>query len=404
MATSRIRGALAASAVQQPSPSPRAPQPTPRRSSTPACRRCPTSAGRPRPRTRSSRRTRRRTRTWRRNPNSNIHNDTWMTDAYQRSGPARAQPRSRRSERASRRRCAARSPSTRKGRIVSVCPSLRRAAAGADHRPGHAGDDLHLRPADGARPAGHPAVPELHRRRLLLPRQQGPDLWSPTKTDHIFVLGEGADGNTLTLEADYDLTGVLDADDRADHLGAARLQRAGSGSSPSRTARSARSTRRPATIKVKTIERGDRELVRGRRGRRLHRLRQAHVPLQGRQAAASRRIVWKSGYPNSGIVKPSQVDAGSGTTPTIMDGGYVAITDNADPMNVVVYRTATKLKQAPEAQGLPAARLRQGRERDRELAARRRALAHRREQLRLPGPVRAQHRRRRPSPASPAST
>ena len=43
-------------------------------------------------------------------------------------------------------------------------------------------------------------------------------------------------------------------------------------------------------------------------------------------------------YRNSGIVKPGQADAGSGTTPTIMKGGYVAITDNADPMNVVVYR------------------------------------------------------------------
>ena len=52
------------------------------------------------------------------------------------------------------------------------------------------------------------------------------------------------------------------------------------------------------------------------------------------------QIVWQTDYPNSGIVKPSQVDAGSGTTPTIMNGGYVAITDNADPMNVVVYRTS----------------------------------------------------------------
>jgi hypothetical protein len=54
-------------------------------------------------------------------------------------------------------------------------------------------------------------------------------------------------------------------------------------------------------------------------------------------------VVWKAGYKISGIVKPSQVDAGSGTTPTIMDGGLVAITDNADPMNVVVYRTEKKL-------------------------------------------------------------
>ena len=54
-------------------------------------------------------------------------------------------------------------------------------------------------------------------------------------------------------------------------------------------------------------------------------------------------VDWKVTYSNSGIVKPSQVDAGSGTTPTIMAGGYLAITDNADPMNVVVYRKAKKL-------------------------------------------------------------
>ena len=53
---------------------------------------------------------------------------------------------------------------------------------------------------------------------------------------------------------------------------------------------------------------------------------------------------WKKKYANSGIVKPGQAEAGTGTTPTIMRGGYVAITDNADPMNVVVYRTAKKLK------------------------------------------------------------
>jgi hypothetical protein len=43
------------------------------------------------------------------------------------------------------------------------------------------------------------------------------------------------------------------------------------------------------------------------------------------------RIDWRRRYANSGIVKPGQADAGSGTTPTVMHGGYVAITDNADP-------------------------------------------------------------------------
>ena len=58
-------------------------------------------------------------------------------------------------------------------------------------------------------------------------------------------------------------------------------------------------------------------------------------------------ITWSVVYPNSGIHKPSQSDAGSGTTPTLMgDGknGWVAITDNADPMNVQVYRRAAKLE------------------------------------------------------------
>ena len=36
--------------------------------------------------------------------------------------------------------------------------------------------------------------------------------------------------------------------------------------------------------------------------------------------------------------KPGQSSAGSGTTPTLMGDGLVAITDNADPMNVLVFR------------------------------------------------------------------
>jgi hypothetical protein len=52
------------------------------------------------------------------------------------------------------------------------------------------------------------------------------------------------------------------------------------------------------------------------------------------------RVTWSVKYPNSGKAKPGQVDAGTGTTPTVMQGGYVNITDNADPLDVVVYRTA----------------------------------------------------------------
>jgi hypothetical protein len=49
-------------------------------------------------------------------------------------------------------------------------------------------------------------------------------------------------------------------------------------------------------------------------------------------------VTWRETYANIGIKKPGQTEAGSGTTPTLMGSQYVAITDNADPMNVVVYK------------------------------------------------------------------
>jgi hypothetical protein len=54
-------------------------------------------------------------------------------------------------------------------------------------------------------------------------------------------------------------------------------------------------------------------------------------------------VSWRVVYPNSGVHKPGQSDAGSGTTPTLMGRKWVAITDNADPMDVVVYRRARVL-------------------------------------------------------------
>jgi hypothetical protein len=54
------------------------------------------------------------------------------------------------------------------------------------------------------------------------------------------------------------------------------------------------------------------------------------------------QVVWRSTYPNIGTVKPGQTQAGSGTTPTVMTAGpWVAITDNADPMNIVVLNRDT---------------------------------------------------------------
>ncbi|HEX2087019.1 MAG TPA: hypothetical protein VHF89_15160 [Solirubrobacteraceae bacterium] len=53
------------------------------------------------------------------------------------------------------------------------------------------------------------------------------------------------------------------------------------------------------------------------------------------------QVVWRTAYDNTGQQKPGQASRGSGTTPTLGTNGAVAITDNADPMNVVVYERAS---------------------------------------------------------------
>jgi hypothetical protein len=52
------------------------------------------------------------------------------------------------------------------------------------------------------------------------------------------------------------------------------------------------------------------------------------------------RTIWRETYDNIGIAKPGQSEKGSGTTPTLMGPDLVSITDNADPMAVLVFKRA----------------------------------------------------------------
>jgi hypothetical protein len=59
-------------------------------------------------------------------------------------------------------------------------------------------------------------------------------------------------------------------------------------------------------------------------------------------ATGEPEILWKTPYTNSGIDKSGQLSPGSGTTPTVLPSGLVAITDNAEPrMNVQFYEADT---------------------------------------------------------------
>ncbi len=149
-------------------------------------------------------------------------------------------------------------------------------------------------------------------------------------------------GQSLVKQRDYDLTGVLD--ESTERITSALPDFSGRIWFVSKkNGKVGTINRRTGAIHVMRLgEEIENSFAVGRNGvyivsdKRMYRFRAT--------SSGAPRIVWKAGYPNSGIVKPSQVDAGSGTTPTVMSGGYVAITDNADPMDVVVYRIAPSLR------------------------------------------------------------
>jgi hypothetical protein len=273
------------------------------------------------------------------NPGSNIHNDSWMTDAYGRSGPTGrnlvtsfgALPPSL---------CSAMT-FDRHGHLVTVCPS---AAAPPTLR---VLDSATLAPLgqyvlpDAPSPPGTPAFQDFTGGGyfFLDPLDR---VWIATKTGHVFVLAVGADGRAVTKVADYDLTSVVTGDERI------------SSALPDFAGRIWFVTKKhgkvgvlnPSTRRIRVLRTGeeiensftvDKDAVYVVSDKRMYRFSAGSDDRP--------RVDWSVRYRNSGIKKPGQVDAGSGTTPTILARGYVAIADNADPMNVVVYRKAIHLRR-----------------------------------------------------------
>ena len=100
-------------------------------------------------------------------------------------------------------------------------------------------------------------------------------------------------------------------------------------------------------------------------------------------ATGSRRSSGRGRTTTAREQKPGQLSAGSGTTPTLLPSGLVAITDNADPQMHVQFYDAVDGSLVCEAAGV-----RQGRERERQLPGRGGRRERRgREQLRLQGAV-----------------
>jgi hypothetical protein len=165
-----------------------------------------------------------------------------------------------------------------------------------------------------------------------------------TTTKHIYVLAENAGSPGFTLVHDYDLTSVLSSSEKItsalpDSHGLLWFVAKGDG---------VVGTLNLATGKIHSMHLGsgvngeiENSFATDQNGG-VYIATNLKLYRFGAGPGGTPGILWEVAYPNSGESKPGQVDNGTGTTPTIMPGGYVNITDNADPMDIVVYRTAER--------------------------------------------------------------
>jgi len=257
------------------------------------------------------------------NGRSNLHNDAYMTDVYRKlEGPLGDGPRG---SALFARECGSVTFDAQ-GRIVTICVGLDRPV---------------LALLD-------PRTFEVLAARELPPRRLGDDPFTdfsgggyfylddrdraviPTTTGHVLVIAQ-TEAPGFTVDRDYDLTPAVPADDEIisvlpDWKGriwfATRNGRVGWVS--------------PETGGVVSRHLGEaigNSFAVDRKG--------VYIVTDGAlyrfEARDGRpRTMWRQRYENIGVRKPGQTQAGSGTTPTLMGRRYVAITDNADPMNALV--------------------------------------------------------------------
>lgn len=265
----------------------------------------------------------------------NIHDDSWMSDAYWVRGPLGHAPEVLSS--ALGQRVCVTITFDRKKRLVATCSSL-------------TGPRLYM-----LDPTTLDVLAEMELPFVPPPPGQDPFTNSAggayfyldrrdravigTAENHIWVVAETAPTPGFVLEEDYDLSGVLGADRITSVLPdwKGRLWFAGRYDGIVGVLDPKTGVTQSLTLgeEVENSFAVDKDGVYIVSDRAMYRL--------WTDAEGAPVVVWSEPYQNSGVMKPGQFNAGSGTTPTLMRGGWVAITDNADPMNVVVYKRDAEL-------------------------------------------------------------
>ena len=276
------------------------------------------------------------------NPGSNIHDDAYMTDTYRRTGPLGVDPSSTSTSQTAE--CATLT-FDRRGRIETVC----------------------VGPTTPALKLLDPVTLEELASYPLPNREAGADTFSdfsgggyfyldhkdravvPTTTHHIYVIQQTT-GPGFELVRDYDLSGAIADGDKI------------MSTIPDWDGRLFFVTQRGVVGAVKRASGRVRTLALDENIANSFSVDDeggVYVVTDGGmyRIDANRRgrphVTWRARYANSGVRKPGQVSPGSGTTPTVMGKRWVAITDNADPMNVVVYRRGADVRGRREVCRVP---------------------------------------------------
>jgi hypothetical protein len=157
----------------------------------------------------------------------------------------------------------------------------------------------------------------------------------PTTNRQIWVVRENADGSGFELDRSYDLNGVVTPDDKlfsalpdwGGRIWFASAKGVVGTIDPASGKVQSRNTGETISNSFAVDETGGVFIV-------------TDTAMYRFDAAGDGRplVSWRVVYPNTHQQKPGQTQAGSGTTPTLMGRRYVSITDNSDPMDVVVYR------------------------------------------------------------------
>jgi hypothetical protein len=266
------------------------------------------------------------------NQRSNLHNDAYMTDAYRRLGPL-----GRETSTASAlffRECGSVTFDSR-GRIVTVCVGLDRPVlALLDPTTLEVLAALELPPRDPSG-GGNPFTGFSGGGYFYLDERDRAVV--PTTTEHVLVVAQTEEPD-FEVVADYDVSETV-----------------GSGDAIVSALPDWRGRIWFVSVegKVGWIVPGTGEVHATDLGERIHNsfavdetgavfIVSDAALYRFRARAGEVRTVWRRRYANTGEMKPGQTQAGSGTTPTLIARRNIAITDNADPIRIVVYRRTGK--------------------------------------------------------------